>query len=109
MYCPPMPCYYRASLPEYRIAGANRGKANLLRTILMNRISRSSQWLSIGAVLAFAATAFAQSKYPLVQISKDMFHNSDSQHKSEVEPDTYSWGSTMVTAFQVARIYGGGG
>jgi len=75
----------------------------------MNRISRSSRWLIIVAVLALAATAFAQSKYPLVQISKDMFHNSDSQHKSEVEPDTYSWGSTMVAAFQVARISGGGG
>jgi len=38
-----------------------------------------------------------------------MFHNSASQHKSEVEPDTYSWGSTMVAAFQVARVYSGGG
>lgn len=65
------------------------------------------------AVLAFAVASvsavLAQAKYPLVQISKDMFHNSDSQHKTEVEPDTYSWGSTMVAAFQVARIYGGGG
>ncbi|MGD0515636.1 MAG: sialidase family protein, partial [Terriglobales bacterium] len=45
----------------------------------------------------------------LVKISTDSFHNSYSQHKTEVEPDTYSWGSTMVAAFQVARVDDGGG
>ena len=32
-----------------------------------------------------------------------------SQHQSEVEPGAFSYGSTIVTAFQVARIYDGGG
>src|SRR4029077_8666003 len=50
-----------------------------------------------------------QAQLPLVKISSDSFTNPESQHKSEVEPDTYSWGSTMVAAFQVARISEGGG
>jgi len=45
----------------------------------------------------------------LVQVSRDDFTNSGSQHKTEVEPDTYAWGSTIVSAFQVARnSYWGG-
>jgi hypothetical protein len=51
----------------------------------------------------------AHAQFTLVKISSDSFHNSDSQHKTEVEPDSYSWGSTMVAAFQVARVSGGGG
>jgi hypothetical protein len=51
----------------------------------------------------------ANAQFTLVKISSDSFTNSESQHKTEVEPDTYSWGSTMMAAFQVARISGGGG
>ncbi len=57
----------------------------------------------------FVAVRPANAQFTLVKISSDSFHNSDSQHKSEVEPSTYSWGSTMVAAFQVARIHDGGG
>jgi len=63
--------------------------------------------LALLVMFAMAGTAHAQ--FTLVKISADSFHNSASQHKTEVEPDTYSWGSTMVAAFQVARVYGGGG
>ncbi|MGH9528993.1 MAG: sialidase family protein, partial [Terriglobales bacterium] len=37
------------------------------------------------------------------------FTNSSSQHATEVEPGSYAFGSTMVTAFQVGRISSGGG
>jgi len=61
--------------------------------------------LAVTTFLAMPAPARAQ----LVKISSDSFTNPESQHKSEVEPSTYSWGSTMVAAFQVARISSGGG
>jgi hypothetical protein len=57
--------------------------------------------------LASAIPAPAQSN--LVKLSNDAFHNPDSEHKTEVEPDTYAFGSTIVSAFQVARVFGGGG
>ena len=60
-------------------------------------------------VIALAMVAPAHAQFTLVKISNDSFHNASSQHKTEVEPDTYSWGSTMVAAFQVARVAGGGG
>jgi hypothetical protein len=47
-------------------------------------------------------------------ISKDPFTqatckaSSTTNHKTEVEPDTFSNGSTIVAAFQVGRIYDGG-
>src|SRR5438876_5010360 len=44
----------------------------------------------------------------LIQLSSDPFTNSSSQHKTEVEPDTFSHGSTIVTAFQTGRIFNGG-
>jgi hypothetical protein len=51
----------------------------------------------------------AQGQLTLRQISVDTFTNASSQHKSEVEPDTFAFGSTIVSAFQVARISTGGG
>jgi len=44
----------------------------------------------------------------LTQLSSDNFTNPQSQHATEVEPGIASFGSTLVTAFQVGRIYGGG-
>jgi BNR repeat-like domain len=59
--------------------------------------------------VAFVFTAFASAQVNLTQISQDTFTDSASQHATEVEPSSYTWGSTIVSAFQVARIYGGGG
>src|SRR6266567_2257080 len=46
---------------------------------------------------------------PLTRLSTDTFTNSSSQHATEVEPDTFAFGSTIVAAFQVGRIFSGGG
>src|SRR5258708_24213870 len=43
-----------------------------------------------------------------LQLSTDPYTNSTSQHKTEVEPDTYSFNSTIVSAFQVGRFTNGG-
>ena len=45
---------------------------------------------------------------PLVKLSTDTFANSTSQHATEVEPDSFAFGSTIVAAFQVGRISSGG-
>jgi hypothetical protein len=50
----------------------------------------------------------AQAQITIVKLSTDTFTNTSSQHATEVEPDTFSFGSTMVTAFQVGRISTGG-
>jgi hypothetical protein len=52
-------------------------------------------------ILALALPAFAQNT--LARISVDNLTNSDSDHKTEVEPHIFAWGSTMVSAFHVAR------
>ncbi len=39
----------------------------------------------------------------LVRISSDDLTNSDSNHKTEVEPHSFAWGNTIVSAFHVAR------
>jgi len=82
----------------------------------MNRsslLSLRSKNVCLPSILSFviciAMAAPVQAQFTLVKISSDSFHNSSSQHKTEVEPDTYSWGSTMVAAFQVARVEDGGG
>ncbi|HTZ98431.1 MAG TPA: sialidase family protein [Terriglobales bacterium] len=66
----------------------------------MNRV------LSIFLAFTFAllvTSALAQTTYTLEQISIDKFHNSDSVHRTEVEPDSFAWGSTVVAAYHVAR------
>lgn len=41
------------------------------------------------------------------RLSVDPYTNSDSQHESAVEPDSASWGSTVVVAFQLGRRQSG--
>ncbi|MBV8296977.1 MAG: exo-alpha-sialidase [Acidimicrobiia bacterium] len=41
-------------------------------------------------------------------VSTDTLSNSLSQHQTEVEPGTFANGSTVVSAFQVGRIFDGG-
>lgn len=43
------------------------------------------------------------------QVSSDPYTNSTSQHQTQVEPDTFSVGSTVVSAFQSGRFNSGGG
>lgn len=62
--------------------------------------------LLIALSLAQAPSAFASGG--ITQISSDPFTNSRSQHKTEVEPDNYAYGSTIVNTFQVGRFFGGG-
>jgi hypothetical protein len=50
----------------------------------------------------------AEAQVTLNKLSTDTFTNSSSQHATEVEPDTLSFGSTIVSTFQVGRIFGGG-
>lgn len=45
---------------------------------------------------------------PLTRLSTDTFTNSSSQHATEVEPHITAFGSTLVSAFQVGRIFSGG-
>jgi hypothetical protein len=45
---------------------------------------------------------------PIIQVSDDPFTNPTSQHRSEVEPDTFAFGSTWVTAFQAGLSFAAG-
>jgi hypothetical protein len=64
----------------------------------------------IVVVLAFSGSFMsAHGASKLTKLSTDTFTNSYSEHKTEVEPHTYAYGSTIVSAFQVARWYSGGG
>jgi hypothetical protein len=53
--------------------------------------------LTISLVLTLPARA------QLAKISVDNLTNTDSVHQTEVEPDTFAWGNTIVSAFHVAR------
>jgi BNR repeat-like domain len=44
----------------------------------------------------------------LTQLSSDTFTNPSSQHATEVEASAWAFGSTIVSAFQVGRIFSGG-
>ena len=47
--------------------------------------------------------------FTLVKLSMDTFTNPDSQHATELETSSFSFGSTLVTSFEVARGNGHGG
>src|ERR1700733_12557857 len=81
-------------------------KSQLIRENLMKRntLTLFAVALAFAATLAIAIPAHAQ--FTLVKISADKFTNSDSVHRTEVEPDFFSWGNTIVGTFHVARVPG---
>src|SRR5689334_22017506 len=60
------------------------------------------------AAASLAVATPASANVPLTRVSADPFTNPTSQHATEVEPDTYAFGSTVVAAFQVGRFFDGG-
>ncbi|PYX28568.1 MAG: exo-alpha-sialidase [Acidobacteria bacterium] len=64
---------------------------------------------AVTIAICFALASFAAAQVGLIQLSEDTFSNTSSQHATEVEPSAFTWGSTIVAGFQVARIFGGGG
>lgn len=68
-----------------------------------------ASFLTLACIFTFSSPAFASvTAHSLFQISKDPYTNSTSQHQTEVEPDSYSNGSTIVSATQVGRFNDGG-
>ena len=64
--------------------------------------------LALGALVGASATLAAPDLL-VQQISADPFTNPDSQHGTEVEPDSFAHGDTVVAAFQVGRYVNQGG
>jgi hypothetical protein len=60
----------------------------------------------VGAALLFGGVA--SGAVLLLRLSSDPYSNPRSQHATEVEPDTFAFGSTIVSAFQVGRFSNGG-
>src|SRR5690242_7525343 len=67
-------------------------------------------WLGVAtaaAAFAFAATmpAYAALGTDVVKVSDDPFTNAASQHRTEDEADTFSFGASCVSGMQVGRIF----
>jgi hypothetical protein len=63
--------------------------------------------VAVAALVLLAATP-AAANVPLTRVSTDTFTNPTSQHRTQVEPDTFSFGSTIVMAAQTGRFFDGG-
>ena len=76
--------------------------------------SPASARKALGIMVSAAAVGFglftppAAANVALTLVSADPFTNSTSQHATELEPDTFAWGNTVVGAFQSGRFFGGG-
>src|SRR5437773_6822036 len=60
------------------------------------------------AALVLASPLTASANVPITLVSSDIYTNTSSYHKTQVEPDTFSFGSTIVSAFQSGRFIDGG-
>ncbi len=75
-----------------------------MRRITGRATPRAALLASLGAIVLTATSASAA----VVSISADQYTNTDSQHATQVEPDSFAWGSTIVTAVQTGRFNNGG-
>jgi hypothetical protein len=63
---------------------------------------------AIALVLSLVPRVSAQGLVTITKLSTDTFTSDGAQHATEVEPDSFSFGSTIVSAFQVGRFFDGG-
>src|SRR5439155_24582203 len=64
--------------------------------------------IAVLAALFSSLVAYASIPLTLVRLSTDPYTNTTSMHQTEVEPDTFAFGSTIVSVFQVGRFSDGG-
>ena len=69
-------------------------------------------WLSRSLVCACSSpihhVTFTSPFVTLTQLSSDPYTNKTSQHHTEVEPDTFAFGNTVVAVFKAGRFFKGG-
>jgi hypothetical protein len=77
----------------------------------MARFTRSTRRVAavtVSLVLALMFPLSVLANVAVTQISSDPYTNTDSQHATQVEPDSFAFGNTIVTAFQTGRFFNGG-
>jgi hypothetical protein len=62
----------------------------------------------LGLCLTFFGLGSAQGQVPVERVSTDPYTNTTSYHRTEVEPDTYSFGDTVMGVHQAGRFADGG-
>ena len=70
--------------------------------------SEAGSFAALGTLALTSVTPALAASGQLVQTSSDPYTNLTSNHKTEVEPDTFAFGHTIVSAFQVGRFLDGG-
>jgi hypothetical protein len=69
---------------------------------------RFARVLALAAMAGVVLAVSASANIPLQTLAMDTFTNSTSQHATIVEPDTYSFGQTIIAASQWGRFNNGG-
>ncbi|MGP3919476.1 sialidase family protein [Nonomuraea sp. 10N515B] len=64
--------------------------------------------LVIAGTLLLASAPAAAADVRLTEIGADAYANATSQHDTQAGPDTFQWGTTIVTAQQAGRFFDGG-
>jgi hypothetical protein len=81
-----------------------------MRSITPTRRRRAG-WavaLTLGVWAATSSSGMALANVPIKVVSQDPYTNTSSFHKTEVEPDTFSFGNTIVGVHQTGRFIDGG-
>src|SRR5579863_6648601 len=71
--------------------------------VSLDRSALFSLLIALLTMAIFLSVLPAAAQSGVMKISQDTFTNSDSDHMTEVEPDMFAWGNTIVSAFHVAR------
>lgn len=80
-----------------------------VRSVKQARLARIVALAAPAAcALVLLAGSPASANVAVTQVSHDIYTDAQAQHNTEVEPDTFAAGSTIVSAFQVGRVSGGG-
>ena len=79
---------------------------------MVRKAWRGAALVAAGLTIAAFSAGLAGAAQPgVTQVSADPYTPVSAptgEHATEVEPDTFAWGSTVVSAFQTGRVFNGG-
>src|SRR5205814_2225535 len=89
-------------------ASAARAVARRMKSCRLLRLAVSLAAMLFSGIVALWSGSTANANVALTQVSSDPYVNTTSFHATEVEPDTFAFGSTFVGVFRSGRFKNGG-
>lgn len=86
----------------------HRSTSRRIRRAAIIAVATSAAFALSSSALTVSALADTTARVKITKVSTDPYTNTSAYHETELEPDNFAWGKTIVAVFQTGRFSNGG-